>query len=339
MTDAQARKEKRVRMLILALLMLTLLSVLIALNTGYIRIAPRDVLMTLLGQGTDQQKLILFEFRLPRMVVSFLVGMGLATAGAVLQGVARNPLADPGIIGINSGASLAVVLFVSFLSSAAVAPLYFMPMLAFAGAGAAAVLIYFLAYRRHEGLSPIRLVLTGVAVDMGIKAAMIVLTLMLEPENFQFVAVWLAGNIWGANWTFVLALLPWLAVLIPLAYWKAPVLNVLSVGEETSTGLGLRLERERRVLLAAAVGIAAASVSVSGGIGFVGLIAPHLSRRLVGDRYEHIIPVAALIGGLLLLLADTVSRILIQPPKITAGIVVAVIGAPYFLYLLAKLED
>jgi len=339
MTEGQLRKKQQFQRLILALFILTLLAVLIALNTGYIRISPWDVLKTLLGRGTDQQELILFEFRLPRMVLAFLVGMGLAVAGAVLQGIARNPLADPGIIGISAGASLAVLLSIFFFSSAAVAPVYLMPMLAFAGAGAAALLIYALAYRRRDGIAPIRLILTGVAIDLGIRALIIVLTLTLAPENYQFMAVWLAGNIWGGSWTFVLALLPWLAVLVPFVYWKAPVLNVLNVGEETATGLGVRLGRERRLLLGAAVGIAAASVSVSGGIGFVGLIAPHLTRRLVGDRHEHVLPVAALIGGLLLLIADSVARVLTQPAKIPAGVVVAVIGAPYFLYLLAKLRD
>jgi iron complex transport system permease protein len=134
----------------------------------------------------------------------------------------------------------------------------------------------------------------------------------------------------------VLALLPWILILLPFAFYKARVLNVLNLGDETSKGLGLPLERERLLLLAAAVALAGACVSVSGGIGFVGLIAPHLARRLVGPRHQIMLPVAALIGSLLLLTADTIGRWVLQPTEIPTGIVVAIIGAPYFLYLLAK---
>ncbi len=295
--------------------------------------------MTLFGQGTNRQELILFDFRLPRMVIALLVGMGLAVSGAVLQGIVRNPLADPGIIGINAGAGLAVMLFISFFSTTTAAPVFMMPILAFVGAGGAAIAIYILSYKRNEGISPIRLILTGVAIAAGTSALTIVLTLKLDPERYQFLATWLAGSIWGSNWTFVLAILPWLVILIPFVYSKSSVLNVLNLGDETAIGLGANLEKERRVLLAAAVGMAAASVSISGGIGFVGLIAPHLTRRLVGNKHEYVIPISAMVGALLLLVADTIGRWIMQPSEIPAGIVVAVIGSPYFLYLLAKLKD
>lgn len=338
-TKSQLKKEKHVRLVALMIIVLISISFLISLNTGQIRLAPKEVFITLFGQGTDQQSLILFDFRLPRMVIALLVGMGLAVSGTVLQGIVRNPLADPGIIGINAGAGLAVMLFISFFSTATAALVFMMPILAFVGAGGAAISIYLLAYKHHEGISPIRLVLTGVAIAAGINALMIVLTLKLDPENYQFLATWLAGSIWGSNWRFVLALLPWLVLLIPFVYSKASVLNVLNLGDDTAIGLGAHLEKERRVLLAAAVGIAAASVSISGGIGFVGLIAPHLTRRLVGDKHEYVIPISALVGALLLLVADTIGRWIMQPSEIPAGIVVAVIGSPYFLYLLTRLKD
>jgi len=184
-----------------------------------------------------------------------------------------------------------------------------------------------------------RLLLTGVAVAAGISSAMIVLTLRLSPENYQFVATWLAGSIWGSNWKFVVALLPWIVVLMPFVFSKARVLNVLNLGDLTAMGLGASIEKERRVLLAAAVGLAGASVSVSGGIGFVGLIGPHLARQLVGARHQFLLPAAALTGGLLVLIADTLGRWILQPSEIPAGIIVAVIGAPYFLYLLSRLKD
>ncbi|WP_373877035.1 FecCD family ABC transporter permease [Lysinibacillus piscis] len=326
-------------MILGTLIVLILITFVISMNTGVIKLTPLEVLRTLFGQGDAQQQLILFEFRLPRIVVAILVGMGLASSGAILQGISRNALADPGILGINAGAGLMVMLFISFFPSTAAAPVYLLPVLAFIGSGMTAIIIYALSYKRHEGITPMRLLLTGIAVAAGISSAMIVLTLRLTPENYQFVATWLAGSIWGSNWKFVLSLLPWLIILLPFIYSKSRILNVLNLDELTAIGLGASIEKERRWLLAASVGLAGASVSVSGGIGFVGLIAPHLARQLVGAKHQILLPVSALLGGLLVLLADTIGRSILEPSEIPAGIVVAVLGAPYFLYLLARLKE
>lgn len=321
---------------------LTLLAALIviifivSMNTGFMRLSPLDVLHTLLGEGTKQQNLILFDFRLPRIVISLLIGAGFAVSGSILQGLSRNALAEPSTLGINAGAGFAVLIFISFVPATTAGPIFVLPLLALAGAALTATLIYFLSFRRADGLSPTRLILIGIAVGAGIYAFQLILSLRLDPQNYQFVAIWLAGKIWGGDWRFVLALLPWILILLPFAFYKARVLNVLNLGDETSKGLGLPLERERLLLLAAAVALAGACVSVSGGIGFVGLIAPHLARRLVGPRHQIMLPAAALIGALLLLTADTIGRWILQPTEIPTGIVVAIIGAPYFLYLLAK---
>ncbi len=321
-------------MSVIGLLIVT--AFLISMNTGYIRLSPMDVLNTLFGGGTQKQQLILFEFRLPRIIISVLVGAGLALSGAILQAISRNGLADPGILGINAGAGLAVVLFISFFPTRQAAPVFMMPFLALFGAGLTAALIYSLAYKRNQGISPTRLILVGIAVAAGIGAAMIVLTIKLDPRSYQFVAIWLAGSIWGTNWKFVGALLPWLLVLVPYVLYKAQTLNVLNLGDQVATGLGASIERQRLGLLAAAVALAGSCVAVGGGIGFVGLIGPHLARRLVGPQHQYLLPASALAGALLLIVADTLARWLLQPTEIPTGIVVAVIGAPYFLYLLAK---
>ncbi|WP_405116909.1 FecCD family ABC transporter permease [Paenibacillus sp. FSL K6-1217] len=320
---------------------LTLLAVLIvilflvSMNTGFMRLSPLEVLHTLSGNGTKQQQLILFDFRLPRIVISLLIGAGFAVAGSILQGLSRNALAEPSTLGINAGAGFAVLIFISFVPATTAAPIFVLPLLALAGASLTATLVYFLSYRKADGLSPTRLILIGIAVGAGIYAFQLILSLRLDPQNYQFVAIWLAGKIWGGDWRFVLALLPWIVILLPFAFYKARVLNVLNLVDELSKGLGLPLERERRWLLAAAVALAGACVSVSGSIGFVGLIAPHLARRLVGPRHQIMLPAAALIGALLLLAADTIGRWILQPAEVPAGIVVAIIGAPYFLYLMA----
>ncbi|KMZ39615.1 MULTISPECIES: iron ABC transporter permease [Bacillales] len=332
----QTRKRNRAFAVMTILAILIFIAFIISMNTGYIRLSPSDLLLTLIGSGTDKQSLILFEFRLPRIVISLLIGAGLAVSGCIIQGISRNALAEPGILGINAGAGLMVMLFISFYPSTSAAPVFLLPVLALLGASVTAALIFVLSYKRHKGLSPTRIILTGIAVAAGMSAAMIVLTLKLSPDKYQFVATWLAGSIWGTNWKFVLSLLPWIAILIPYVFYKARVMNVLNLGEELAKGLGAPVAKEQLKLLAAAVGLAASCVAVSGGIGFVGLIGPHLARRLVGPKHEMLLPTSALAGALLVIVADTIGRWIMQPSEIPTGIVVAVIGAPYFLYLLAR---
>ncbi|MGG6312829.1 FecCD family ABC transporter permease [Paenibacillus macerans] len=331
------RQRARKAYIVMAVLAILIIGVFIfSMNTGYIRLSPMDVFRTLFGMGTEKQELILYEFRLPRIVISVFIGMGMAVAGCIFQGISRNPLADPGVLGINAGAGLFVTLFISFYPTTANAPVFLMPVLALLGAAAAATLIYVLSFKKNVGLLPIRMVLVGIAVAAGINAAMIVLQLRLRPENFQMLQIWLVGSIWGTSWKYVLALIPWLIVLMPYVFIKARALNVLNLGDQTATGLGTPLERSRLGLLAAAVGLTGSCVAVGGGISFVGLIAPHLARRLVGPKHEYLLPASALAGGLLVIVGDTLGRWVLQPAEIPTGIVVAVVGAPYFLYLLSK---
>ncbi len=308
----------------------------ISMNIGYIHLTCAEMLEILLGFGTVKQNLVLLDLRLPRIMIALFVGAALSLSGCILQGVSRNPLADPGILGINAGGGMAVVLFITFYPIQAGVSVFLLPFIAFIGASLAAGLIYVLAYRHNQGLSGVSLVLVGIAVTAGLSAAMIIFTIRMNPNDYHFISVWLAGSIWGSNWSFVLALIPWLLVLIPFTFYKAPVLNVLGLGDQIAIGVGVALEKERFALLAAAVGLASSCAAVSGAIGFVGLIGPHLARQLVGNRHQLLIPASALVGSLLFVVADIVARVLFQPSEIPTGIVIAVIGTPYFLYLLAK---
>lgn len=336
-TAMHKRKTALRHVLVLGLLTALLIAAfVISMNTGYTKLAPSDTLRTLFGGGTEKENLILFRFRLPRIVVSMLVGAGLALSGCIIQGVSKNPLADPGLLGINAGAGMMVILYVLFFGAKTMLSVFTLPFLALAGAGGAAILIYVLSYKTGEGIAPLRLILTGIAVQAGISALTTVLIIRLDETQFDFVASWQAGSIWGSNWRFVLSLLPWLLVLFPYVMYKARALDVLNLGDDVAKSLGATVERERRGLLAASVALAASCVSVSGGIGFVGLIAPHLSRRLVGPRHAILLPACALTGAVLVSAADTLARVILQPAELPTGIMVAVIGAPYFLYLLAK---
>lgn len=334
--DVQRKRNRRRYVIMGIFLLLIITTFFISLNTGLTKLSPSEVIGTLFGSGTEKQSLILFEFRLPRIVISILVGAGLAVSGCILQGISRNALADPGILGINSGAALMVVLFVSFFPKTTDAPILLMPFLALIGGCVTAVIIYALSYSKKEGLMPQRLILNGIAVAAGISALITILTLRMDPFDYQFIAVWLAGKIWGTTWVHVLTLLPWILILFTIIFYKARMLDGLSFGEKLATGMGVKVEKERFLLLGASVALASACVSVSGGIGFVGLVGPHLARQLVGNHHRFLLPLSALAGALVLLVADTIGRTILAPSEIHAGIMVAIIGAPYFLYLLAR---
>ncbi|MFC0522964.1 FecCD family ABC transporter permease [Pontibacillus salicampi] len=327
------RKQKG---LVGLLISLTLITVIISLGLGYSSVGFDRIIPVLLQQGTFKEEFVLFSVRLPRIIITLLAGMALALSGAILQGITRNDLADPGIIGINSGSGAAIAIFFLYFPIDVGTFVYLIPIVAFIGAFLTAIVIYLVSYRKKEGMQPIRLILTGVGFSMALSGLMVVLISSAEREKVDFIQNWLSGNIWGTDWPFILAILPWLLVLIPFALFKSDRLNILNMSDSVSIGVGMKVERERKVLLLVAVALAAAAVSVTGGIAFIGLMAPHLAKALIGPRHQLYIPIAILLGGWLLLVADTIGRNVVEPDGIPAGIVAALIGAPYFIYLLLK---
>lgn len=327
---------KKQRIIVVALVFLIVATIVIGIGLGYSSLSYNRLIPTILGQGSFKEEFVLFSIRLPRVVVTLLGGMALALSGAILQGITRNDLADPGIIGINSGAGVGVAIFYLFFPIDANTFIYVLPLIAFASALLTMAAIYVFSYSRKNGLQPVRLVLIGVGFSMALAGVMIIIFSSVDPFKVDFIAKWLNGNIWGTDWPFIWAILPWLVILIPFTLYKANRLNLLGMSEPVAIGVGIRIERERISLLIAAVALAAAAVSVTGAIAFIGLMAPHIAKSLVGPRNQLFVPVAVLIGGLLLLVADTIGRNVLEPDGIPAGIMVALIGAPYFMYLLLK---
>ncbi len=303
---------------------------------GYTQYSISDILKILIGQGSDMDRMIIFEFRFPRSVLAVLVGACLAVSGSIIQSVTRNPLADPGLMGINAGAGFMVVVYVVALGTHSVTSIMVLPLLALVGGGTTGLVIYLLAFRKDQGIHPMRLVLNGVAVNAGISAAMTLIVATLNTQDIDFLAKWQAGSIWGANWKFVVALLPWAIVGLAGTWIKHKELDVLSLNDGTAIGLGLAVEKERRILLGIAVLLASAAVSVSGSIAFIGLMAPHMARLLVGPRHGKLIPMTILIGSNFLLGADIVSRTMLGATEIPTGIVVTVFGGIYFMRLLLR---
>ncbi|WP_144525493.1 FecCD family ABC transporter permease [Bacillus pumilus] len=333
--QAKIKKYKRTMLMIFLAIVAVFL---ISLNTGEIRISPIDTLKTFFGFGSEMDELVLFEFRLPRMIIALLVGASIAVSGAIWQGVSQNGLADPGILGVNAGAGFAVVLFIfvfqGTMSNLGHLTIFVLPLFAFAGAAFAAFLIYVLAWKK--GITPVRLILTGIGVNAAFSAAIVVIQLKMSPNDFNQAIVWLSGSIWGSSWTYVLSVLPWMLIFLVLAFMRARYLNIMNLGDQLSYGLGISVHKERSFLMLIAVALAGASVAVAGSISFLGLAAPHLARKLVGPKHQGMIPASALIGALLLLLADTLGRVILAPSEVPVGLVVSALGAPYFIYLLMK---
>ncbi|SMO88410.1 FecCD family ABC transporter permease [Melghirimyces algeriensis] len=327
---------RRQQVILFALVGLILVTVLIGMGMGNASVSYNRLLPILFGQGTFKEEFVLFSIRLPRIAITFLAGMALAVSGAILQAVTRNDLAEPGMIGINSGAGVAIAIFFLFFPLDAGSFIYLLPVIAFFGSLLTACLIYLFSYKKGVGLQPVQLILTGVGFTMALSGVMVVLISSAERRKVDFIVKWLSGNIWGNDWSFVLAILPWLVITIFFTLYKSNRLNLLGLSEPVAIGVGLSVQRERFILLLTAVASAAAAVSVTGGIAFIGLLAPHLAKALIGPRAQLFLPIAILTGGWLLLIADTIGRNLVDPEGIPAGIMAALIGAPYFIYLLIK---
>ncbi|HEY9861904.1 MAG TPA: iron ABC transporter permease [Candidatus Obscuribacterales bacterium] len=325
--------NRRVPLVLLGLAVATLLVMIWSVGYGEYPISPLDVIKTILGLPTTNpdDAFVINTLRLPRVIVAFLVGTGLAIAGTILQGLTRNPLAAPEIVGIESGAGLAAVALIVLFPAL---PLFFLPIAAFAGALIAGLLVYGLAWER--GSAPIRLLLVGVGLGAIASACTSLLITFGNIENVSQALVWLAGSVYGRTWEHVRALLPWLGVFVPLSWFYARDLNTLSLGDEVARGLGMSIEWRRVILLLTCVALAGASVATAGTIRFVGLMSPHLARQLVGPAHEGLLPTAALVGGLTVALADFLGRSLFAPIELPCGVITAVVGAPYFLYLLYR---
>ncbi|MEK8127307.1 iron ABC transporter permease [Paenibacillus filicis] len=273
---------------------------------------------------------VVYDYRLPRLVIAILVGINMALAGTVLQGVTRNPLAAPDLMGITAGGGLVTVLFILAVPGYSAA---WLPWFAFAGAAATSLLIYILAYSR--GVKPQRLILTGIAISGGLHALVALLVVKYAPSAAQAL-VWLKGSLYARSWEHAGIIWPWTAggAVLAMLSWKH--LNTLHLHEDSIRSLGMRIDRTRLFLLAVSVGLAGSVVAVAGGIGFVGLVIPHLARLLVGPNHRFLLPSSALLGAVLVTAADMGGRIVMPPVEVPVGIMISCIGAPYFLYLLLR---
>ncbi|MCE4956463.1 FecCD family ABC transporter permease [Macrococcoides caseolyticum] len=322
-------------MTLMLLCIVLIVIVTISMTVGDFKMAPVDFLKTLAGLGNETDTMVLYEFRMPRLIVTILCGAALSLSGALLQSITKNPLADPGIVGINAGSGFFIALLMIFMPVDSSNFVYVLPMFSLIGGLITAAIVFMLSSSRR-GLNPMQMILIGVGLSTALSGAMILMTSTFNKEDVEFISKWLGGNIWGDTWPFVWMIFIVLLITLPIVFMKFNILNILNTHEHISTGLGININRERLIILVISVMLCASAVSICGSIAFVGLIAPHIARQLVGPRHQVFIPITFILGAILLSFADTIGRLLIEPSGMPAGIIVSIIGAPYFLYLMRK---
>lgn len=296
---------------------------------GTMKLSVKEICTALINTTMDSKRIVIWNVRVPRSILAALVGINLSISGAILQGVMKNPLADPGIIGISSGAGLTgIVLLIIF-------PEYqgFLTPVAFLGAMGAALLIYALAWK--GGIQPMRVILSGVAISSLLGAGISAL-LVFYSDRVHGALMFMTGGLSARSWPQVSVILPYTIIGVIIAILLSEKMNILILGDDVARSLGLNVEGTRMIMTAVAAILAASAVSVVGLLGFVGLIVPHTARIIVGSNYKYLIPTSGLLGAIVLLLCDTLSRTVFSPVEIPVGVVMAVLGAPFFLYLLRK---
>ncbi|ADV06365.1 iron chelate uptake ABC transporter family permease subunit [Staphylococcus pseudintermedius] len=309
------------------IIVLLIVGAILSLSAGAVWISP----ITVMKEVWSGDNFILSEFRVPRMLLAILVGAALAISGAVIQGVIRNPLASPDVIGITKGASLAAVIVIIVFPTA---PLFVLPVASFIGALVISLILSLLI--SWQGIKGSQLALIGMAIG-AVAMALVQYLLIRNPMEANIALVWLTGSLFGRSMDHVLTILPWLIVAIPVIFLYARKLDILHLGEEVATALGTHVQRTKMILLFTSVMLAGAAISAVGGLSFLGLIAPHIARSLVGHQHRHIVAMSGLVGALLMVIADGLARIIAPPIDIPVGVLIAIIGAPYFLYVLRKM--
>jgi heme transport system permease protein len=335
------RRASRLLTLLAALLCLSLLA---NLALGAVPISPLELARVLAeglvgsAGGDPLQRAVVFEIRLPRLLMGAAVGAALGVSGALLQGLFRNPLADPGLIGVSSGAVLGATSMIVVGSLVGLSPdssLWSLPLAAFAGAVAVTLLVWRLA--RRGGRTDVRtLLLAGIAINALVGAVIGLLVLIASDAQLRSIQFWSLGSLGGASYSQLALALPLIALALIAAPFLAGPLNVLLLGENEARCLGVRVERIKRLAVAASCLAVGVAVALTGTIGFIGLVAPHLVRLLTGPDHRRVLPGAALLGACLVILSDLGARTLVAPAELPIGIVTAALGAPFFLWLLRR---
>ncbi len=347
-TTAGRREGDRTALALLVIAGLVLVSViafLFSITTGASNASVIDVITDMVNGGAEstlgvRDHIVIFDIRLPRAVLGFLIGGGLAVSGAVMQGLFRNPLADPGLIGVSAGSSLGAVAMI-VLGGGALAPvahllgIFALPIAAFIGGLATTILLYKIA-TRYGQTSIATMLLAGIALGSLALAATGILIYLADDRQLRDLTFWSMGSLAGSTWSKVAGAGPIIIIsLLPLPF-MARGLNALTLGEATAFHMGVAVQRLKNIAIVSVAAAVGASVAVSGGIGFVGIVVPHILRMVIGPDHRFLLPASALLGGSLLVIADVVARTIVSPAELPIGILTAGVGGPFFLWMLLR---
>ena len=342
------RDGDRTALAVLVLVGLVLVSAIafaFSITTGASNASIIDVIASMATGSADsalsnRDRIVIFDIRLPRAILGFLIGGGLAVSGAVMQGLFRNPLADPGLIGVSAGSSLGAVAMI-VLGGGVLAPvahlfgIFSLPIAAFIGGLVTTVLLYKVA-TRHGQTSIATLLLAGIALGSLALAATGILIYMADDRQLRDLTFWSMGSLAGSTWSKVIGAGPIIVLsLLPLPF-MARGLNALTLGEAAAFHMGVAVQRLKNVAIVSVAAAVGASVAVSGGIGFVGIVVPHILRMIIGPDHRFLLPASALLGGSLLIVADVVARTIVSPAELPIGILTAGVGGPFFLWMLLR---
>ena len=338
------KRFARWKLIVVILILALILTMTFSITVGPMPISPIDAYKIVIdkipfigdlftSETSSMEEAVIIEVRLPRVLGAALVGIALAVAGVVLQGLFRNPMADPYLIGISAGASVGASLAMAFgIGLSFFGVLYSIPLMAFISAIGTVFVVYTIS-KTGEGVPMLTLLLVGIAVNSFLMAITAIIRL-LSGEAVHAIMTWMFGSLNLCNWDYVKIALPFVVVGVALIYVFARDLNIMLLGEEQAHHLGVDTERLKKILLASATLMTAAAVSISGIIGFIGLIIPHIARILVGPDHRILIPSSALTAAIVLILCDTAARTVVRPMQLPVGIITALLGAPFFIYLI-----
>lgn len=330
---------KKASLVFLISSIILVLSVLLYLNLGSYKMSIADIFKTFLGNGTSPQNFAIFELRLPRVILAIIVAFALSISGVIFQTITKNPLSEPGIIGINSGAALFVILLISsntstYYSKLPISTVLLMPIVAIIGAMFSIILIYLFAYKKR--FKPIKFILTGIAINTGFSAIISFYQLSVSKGDYNQVLTWTSGSLWGSNWNYILLTLPFILILIIVTLIKSKTLDILTLGDELSYGIGVNVQKESVLFIFIASFLAAIATSVAGNIAFLGFISPQISKSIIGYSHCKIIVLSGIIGSIILVLSDAIAKNLFSPIEIPVGIIVSILAVPYFIFLIIR---